>query len=440
MSILRALFGPSKEEIWRQLAEEIGGAFSERGFLRGKTAVQAKTGDWIITLDAVEDDDLNAVTRLRAPYVNPEGFTFEIHRAGIFSRLETALGWQDIEVGYPRFDRDFVIKGNSPARVRGLFANDRIRSLISLQPKILLSVKRHDGWFSKFPEGVHELYFKSAGVLKDLEQLRGLFDLFTEVLHQVCHDGRAYEDDVQIHIDRLNGPGGRIEDGLVLWEGDEPRLDAAEALGRLGDPMAVTALASALRDGDRQLRIRAIDALAAIPHVEAVQALIPLLGDSSSTDAGFSTSAEALRTSTVRDRVAEALRNRGEAELVEMVVAVFAGDLTTLTSYEGEHRAQVVEALVAALEGYFSGPHAARALAEMHAVETLPRLRNALRRVGTRDPIGQAIAEAIEQLEARASLPRPAEGSDVEPDSLPRAARGPGPQTKTLPRGVEREE
>ena len=65
----------------------------------------------------------------------------------------------------------------------------------------------------------------------------------------------------------------------------------------------MTAHGEALRDPDHQLRIRAIDTLAAIPHVEAVRALIPLLGDSTAADDGF-----------VRDRIAAALRTRGEAK------------------------------------------------------------------------------------------------------------------------------
>ena len=147
----------------------------------------------------------------------------------------------------------------------------------------------------------------------------------------------------------------------------------------------MTAHGEALRDPDHQLRIRAIDTLAAIPHVEAVRALISLLGDSTAADDGF-----------VRDRIAAALRTRGEAKLVDMISYVFAGRMTALKRYEGEHLPQVIEALVEALEGYFTGTNAARALAEVHAVEALPRLRKVLRRVGTRDPIGQAVADAIE--------------------------------------------
>ncbi|HIF22628.1 MAG TPA: HEAT repeat domain-containing protein [Gemmatimonadetes bacterium] len=88
-------------------------------------------------------------------------------------------------------------------------------------------------------------------------------------------------------LQRLRGPGGRIVDDVLIWEGDEPRRDAADALGRIGDPAAVPELAIALRDEDQLLRMRAVGALGAIPHSDAVRALIPVLGDSSSADVGY---------------------------------------------------------------------------------------------------------------------------------------------------------
>ena len=59
-----------------------------------------------------------------------------------------------------------------------------------------------------------------------------MFDLFAEVLQQVCHDGKAYEDDVQIHIERLRGAGGRIVDDVLIWDGDEPRRRCARGVRR----------------------------------------------------------------------------------------------------------------------------------------------------------------------------------------------------------------
>ena len=425
MSFLKSLFGPSQKVIWRQLSREVRGQFHEGGLL-ATTAVQARAGDWIITLDTVTTGDgktNQTFTRLRAPYFNPERFRFEIYRASIFSGLGKAMGMQDIAVGHARFDRDFVIKSNAPGRVRRLFDNRKIRDLIDAQPRINLSVKAHEGWFSKFPEGVDELHFQAAGVIKDLAQLKTLFDLFAEVLREVCHEGRAYEDDVRIHIRRLRAPGGRIEEKHILWESYGMRRDAAAALGRLGDPAAIPALASVLRDEDEKLTVRAIEALAEIGHRASVGPLIPLLGSPGWADGR-----------PVRERATEALRQLGESELVETLRTAFTGDFGSLKASGDEYRAEIVAALSAALVAPV-GAHAANALAEINAVKALPELRRTLRGIGAGDPRHDAVSRAISKLEARAALPRAAAASDLAADTLPRAARDPGPDPATLPRG-----
>lgn len=425
MSILKALFGPSQKEIWRQLSTKVGGRFHEGG-LFATSAVQARHRDWIITLDTYTVSSGNShqtFTRLRAPYFNPEGFRFEIYRSSIFSGLGKSLGMQDIRVGHPGFDEDFVIKGTESGRVRRLFDNEKIRRLINAQPRIRLSVKAHEGWLSKFPAGVDELHFQSAGVIKDLDQLRALFDLFAEVLQQVCHEGRAYEDDVRIHMRRLRAPGGRIEDKHILWESYGQRRDAAAALGRLGDPVAVPVLASVLWDEDEVLRTRAVEALTGIRHQDSIGPLIPLLAD-----------VRAAEGLSMRARVADALRERGEGELVDAVLKAFAGDFGPLKARGDGYRTEVVAALAGALEGP-SGANAANALAGIHAVKALPRLREVLRNIGAGGPTGEAVAGAVKQLEARASLPRAASGADVQADTLPRAARQPDDDPATQPRG-----
>jgi hypothetical protein len=134
------------------------------------------------------------VTRLRAPYINPEAFRFTIYRKSVFSDLGRLLGMQDIEVGDPDFDESFIIKGNDESKVRELFANPEIRQMIQDQPKIRLDVKDSEGWFGPtFPDDVDELHFQVVGLIKDVERLKSLFDLFAAVLDQLCKIGSAYK-------------------------------------------------------------------------------------------------------------------------------------------------------------------------------------------------------------------------------------------------------
>jgi hypothetical protein len=190
------LFGPSRETVWRQLSEEINADYVEGGFWGGDR-VEAKVGNWVITMDVYTvstGKSSVSYTRIRAPYVNRDGFQFRIYRKGFFSDWgKEWFGLQDVEVGDPYFDDAFIIQGSSEAQLRALFAKERLRKMFEAQPTLALHVADDEGWFGKhFPEGVDELYFQVTGIIKDVPRLRGLFDLFTELLGQLHEIGSAY--------------------------------------------------------------------------------------------------------------------------------------------------------------------------------------------------------------------------------------------------------
>jgi hypothetical protein len=202
-------FSPSKDEVWRQLSEDIGAEFVARGFCKGGSKVQAHVGPWSVTLDTYRvrrhhhPDRHSHVTytRMRAAYVKPDGFRFRIYRKGFFSDLGKLLGMQNIAVGDPEFEETFIIKGNSEARVRDLFANARIRQMIQDQPEVRLEVKDSKGWSGpRFPDDVDELHFEVLGVMKDVERLKALFDLFAAVLDQLCRIGSAYKEEAGVEM------------------------------------------------------------------------------------------------------------------------------------------------------------------------------------------------------------------------------------------------
>ena len=178
-----------------------------------------------------------------------------------------------------------------------------------------------------------------------------------------------------------------------------------------------------LRDKDTVLVARAIEALARIGDTGAIGPLVRRLGDTKAADDGRA----------IREHGADALRQLGEGALVDAVMTALEGDFARLKAYDGEYREEIIQALCNSIR-WRAATHPANALAEIHAVEALPRLRAILSNFGGRNPTGQAVAGAISKLEARASLPRAAAAADVEVDTLPRAAGEPGPDRGTLPR------
>jgi hypothetical protein len=204
MSLPGRLFGPSREEIWRQLAAAIHGRYVEgQGVWKGDR-VEGTHHAWTVTLDQyffTTGEITIPYTRLRAPYVNAAGFRFRIYRRSGLSGLGKMMGMQDIEISDAAFDEAFIIQGNDVAKVKRLFSNRRIRELIAAQPEIEFSVKDDEGWFGpKFPEGTDELCFLAHGMVKDVARLEGVYQLFAEVLDELCRMGAAYETDPQVAL------------------------------------------------------------------------------------------------------------------------------------------------------------------------------------------------------------------------------------------------
>ena len=205
MGVLRQIFGPSRKEVWGKLSREIQAQYIDGGFWNGDKVI-ARVGDWTDTLDTytVSTGKSSATyTRMRAPFINKDGFRFTIYRKSIFSDIGKLFGMQDIEIGIPTFDERFIIKGNNEFKVRELLSDSKIRELIEMQPAIYFSVKDDEGCFSTtFPEGVDELYFQVMGVIKDPGRLKSLYDLFAEILNQLCRIGSAYQDAPKWSSDR----------------------------------------------------------------------------------------------------------------------------------------------------------------------------------------------------------------------------------------------
>jgi len=203
MSVVRTLFGPSRDEIWAQMSREIGATFTEGSFL-GSSKVVVSHKQWEITLDTytVSTGKASVIyTRFRAPYVNPDGFRFNIYRKSIFSWLGKLLGMQDLEIGDSFFDDEFIIQGSSEPLVRQLLSSPRVREHLEADPDVHFQVKDDEGWFgATFPEGVDELYFLAFGVIKDTDRLKNLFDLFADVLDELCLMGSAYEGEPGVRL------------------------------------------------------------------------------------------------------------------------------------------------------------------------------------------------------------------------------------------------
>lgn len=182
--------------IWNALASQLEGGGREWA---GKKIVVRKE-PFAITLDVhaeIAGHASRLVTRLRAGFVNADGFRFAVKRRAWWNDISKLFGEQDIEVGDAPFDDAFMIRASSEAKLKRLFGSAEVRTALLECPAMQrLEVRDHEGWFGPdFPEGVDELYLEAEGRITDIEHLHELYRVFAFVLAALCHIGSAYEDD-----------------------------------------------------------------------------------------------------------------------------------------------------------------------------------------------------------------------------------------------------
>lgn len=196
--LLRSIFKSSKDQIWKRLCDEIGADFVDGGAWRGDRA-QARVGEWTITLDThlVAAGMSSATwTRIRAPFVNRDGFRFKIFPQDVRAQIGKHLGLQDIVIGEEKLDRRFIIQGNDPEHVRLMMAQASTRRLIGCRAGALLQVRDDEGVTGRaFPPGVDELLFQVLGRVEEIALLKQMYEDFAATLNTLCHIGSAYEDD-----------------------------------------------------------------------------------------------------------------------------------------------------------------------------------------------------------------------------------------------------
>lgn len=194
-----SLFGPSKDEIWQQIANDIGGEYINKGFWK-TNELRYGHKEWELILDTLHRNKMT-YTRLRVPFKNKDNLQFKIYREGFFSSIGKFFGMQDIDIRDRRFSDDYVIQGNSRHKIEKLLNDPKLKALFEMVPNVYVQIQPDAGWFQKkYPEGVQVLYFEQAGILKNRETLRLLFQLFTTILDRLVHIDSAYEDDPRLRL------------------------------------------------------------------------------------------------------------------------------------------------------------------------------------------------------------------------------------------------
>jgi hypothetical protein len=194
------IFNEYRHEIWgglRQCLDE------ERGSWTGRP-LRVHHGPFVVVLDLHAEAagySSHVVTRLRAPYINRDGFRFRIRRRSWVQTLAKILGAQDIETGHEAFDREFTLQANSAEELRQLLTDDAIREQLAASSMSVVEVRDDEGIFGPgFPGAVDELYMAAEGRIVEPDRIEALYELFADILNRLCHIGSAYRDDPKLEL------------------------------------------------------------------------------------------------------------------------------------------------------------------------------------------------------------------------------------------------
>ncbi|WP_207533179.1 hypothetical protein [Desertivirga arenae] len=114
---------------------------------------------------------------------NQNEFRFAIHPQGVIDEIGKIFGMQDVVLGYKEFDDKFIIKTNQESKVQLLFADERVRDLLTSVPELCLEIVEY---LTENEEGkVPFLELKVNGYISEVRLLRQLFQVFYDLLSKV---------------------------------------------------------------------------------------------------------------------------------------------------------------------------------------------------------------------------------------------------------------
>ena len=184
------LFGPPLKEVWQQLAVEVNAEYVKGGFAKS-ARVEKSYNNWTILLDTYTVNTGKSsvtYTRMRVPYIRENDIQFKLSRKNIFSGIGRMFGMPLIETYDYDFDDEFVLKGNDETVIKEIFLNQSIKDMIKFQKRLILKVKPYKVKKSLTDS---ELYFQMTGVLKDMDKLKSLFNLFSALMDELVKNGVA---------------------------------------------------------------------------------------------------------------------------------------------------------------------------------------------------------------------------------------------------------
>lgn len=118
---------------------------------------------------------------------NPRGLSFKFHKEGFFSKIGKKLGMEDVQVGDPRFDKDFIVKCSDPDFIRAAL-------LPEIKERFYQAYETH-GAIGVLKLEKNELYYEEGGRIRS-DELRARFVALIDLCADLRETVNVYNDGI----------------------------------------------------------------------------------------------------------------------------------------------------------------------------------------------------------------------------------------------------
>lgn len=226
-----AISSQQRESEWRRFAEQVGGSYVPGGMFSRSSLelVHAGAGARVKITGGGKNSPVYTEVHLHWP---DHEFRLKVFPEQMFSGLQRFLGMEDIEIGSPQFDADYVIQGNTRESVQEFLTPDVQHSIAELQ-----GLWGNNDIFVSITRGT--LLIKKQGLAQSSDKLTQLWTLSTRLYDCAAKRQMAGIEFVD-GSSSSNGETSVIQSASLQWKdeivcqicGDDIQNDHAQVLCR----------------------------------------------------------------------------------------------------------------------------------------------------------------------------------------------------------------
>lgn len=172
-----------EDVLWKQVTEDLAGV---QDLLEYHVVLQQEGRRVLLDIDVDLGggfDSGTASTTFSSYLYSRDNFRFAIHKQNFLDEIGKFFGMQDIVLGYPEFDKRFVVKTNDESRCALLFADPGLRATLVSLPELSFGVVQYllqpDDGKAPFLE------LRIEDGIPDPALLRKIYHAFYKILEQM---------------------------------------------------------------------------------------------------------------------------------------------------------------------------------------------------------------------------------------------------------------